>query len=115
MFTLRERRAYFVYGAAQKAAQAAHAPSRMGLYWLEWNQQKESFRKEFRELVDRQCGEQRARSPEELRRTWPRSLGSNKAMAKALQSDTHRGQCERDRDVVFLALCEIARCWVYDA
>ena len=62
MNTLTPRRAEFVYNAARLAAMAAKAPIVPSL----WNEREPSFRDQFLAVIDRQCGEQRSTSPEEL-------------------------------------------------
>lgn len=63
---LTERRSKFVYDAARLAAQAATAP----IIPVAWEEREEPFKAQFRKVIDRQCGEQRSRSPEELHGSW---------------------------------------------
>ena len=116
------RRAQFVYEAARLAAVAAAAP----VVPAPWSDREEPFRTQFTEVIDRQCGEHRSCSPEELHGGW---IQAYIAMGWAYGSTYNRdkkthpdlvpyaalGQLERDKDAVFIALCDIARQWIYDA
>ena len=117
---LTERRSIFVYEAAIMAAAAADAP----IIPEPWVQRDEAFRKQFLKVIERQCGEQRSSSPEELHGSWMQayfSMGWVYGKKRDPELKTHPdlvpyadlGQLERDKDAVFVALCEIARQWVY--
>ena len=117
---LTERRSRFVYDAARLAAQAANAP----IIPVSWQEREEPFKTQFRKVIARQCGEQRSRSPEELHGSWMQAyfeMGWVYASEYSREKKTHPdlvpyadlGQLERDKDAVFVALCEIARQWVY--
>ena len=119
--TLTERRARFVYEAARLAAIGADAPIIPAL----WTEREKEFREQFLQVIDRQCGSQRSASPEELHGSWMQSyLGMGWTFGEVYdpQAKTHPdlvpyvqlGQLERDKDAVFVALCEIARQWIYD-
>lgn len=121
METLTERRAKFVYEAARIAAIAAKAP----VIPDPWIMREEPFRKQFLEVIERQCGPQRSRSPEELHGSWMQAYiamgwkyGEPYDREKKIHPDmvpyTDLGKLEQDKDGVFVALCEIARQWVYD-
>ena len=97
MSNLNEYRAEFVYNAARLAAIA---------------------------VIERQCGEQRSKSPEELHGGWMQSYfamgwvyGEKYDREKKIHPDlvpyADLGQLERDKDAVFVALCEIARQFIY--
>lgn len=115
-----ERRSKFVYDGARLAAIASNAP----IVPVPWNEREEPFKAQFRQVIERQCGEQRSRSPEELHGSW---MGSYFAMGwtygeeYSREKKTHPdlvpyadlSQLERDKDSVFVALCEIARQWIY--
>ena len=120
MMTLTERRAKFVYNAARIAAEAAKAP----IVPVPWDEREQDFRDQFLKVIERQCGEQRSNSPEELHGSWMQAYF---AMGW-VYGETHNpyqkehpdlvpyaqlGQLERDKDAVFIALCEIARQWIY--
>ena len=118
---LTERRARFVYDAARLAAQAACAP----IVPAPYDEREEPFRAQFRQVIERQCGDQRSRSAEELHGSWMQAyfaMGWSYGASYSRENKTHPdlvpyadlGQLERDKDAVFVALCEIARQWVYD-
>jgi len=119
METLTERRARFVYDGARLAAQAANAP----IIPVPWDEREEAFRTQFLDVIEKQCGEQRSKSPEELHGSWMQSyfaMGWKYGETYSREDKTHPdlvpyadlGQLERDKDAVFVALCEIARQWV---
>ena len=118
---LTARRAEFVFDAARLAAIASKAP----IVPVPFVEREEPFRKQFYEVIERQCGEQRSRSPEELHGSWMQSYigmgwiyGPDYSREKKTHPDlvpyAQLGQLERDKDAVFVALCEIARQWIYD-
>ncbi len=120
MKTLIERRARFVYDAARLAAEAANAP----IIPVLWNEREQDFKDQFFNVIERQCGEQRSRSPEELHGRWVQAyltLGwkygeecdREKRIHPDLVSYAQLGQLKRYKDAVFVALCEIARQWIY--
>lgn len=119
--TLTERRAEFVYNAARLAAQAAAAP----IIPVLWVEREEAFKTQFLEVIERQCGEMRSNSPEELHGSWMQSyitMGWKYGEVYSREDKIHPdlvpydqlGKLEQDKDAVFVALCEIARLWVYD-
>lgn len=118
---LNERRAEFVYEAARLAAKAALAP----IVPAPWAEREEDFRDQFLAVIDRQCGPQRSNSPEELHGSWMQSYlsmgwvyGENYDREARIHPDLvsyeQLGQLERDKDAVFVALCDIARQWIYE-
>ena len=118
---LTERRALFVYNAARLAAITAKAP----IIPVPWDQREPAFRNQFLKVIERQCGEQRSKSPEELHGSWMQSYfemgwvyGKEYDRDKKTHPDlipyADLGQKERDKDSVFIVLCEIARRWIYD-
>ncbi len=119
--TLTERRAEFVYDAARLAAIHAGAP----IIPAVWKEHEQGFREQFRKVIERQSGEQRSRSPEELHGSWMQAyfaMGWVYGEKYDRDAKTHPdlvpyvqlGQLERDKDAVFVALCEIARQWIYE-
>ena len=66
MAELTERRAWFVYESARLAAIAARAP----IVPESWDDREEPFKVQFMACIERQCGEMRSRSPEELHGSW---------------------------------------------
>ena len=122
MSSLTERRAALVYDAARVAAIAAGAP----VIPVPWADREEAFRAQFLQVIDRQCGEQRSTSPEELHGSWMQSYltmgwvyGERYDREKKVHPDlvpyAALGKLEQDKDSVFIALCEIARQWIYDS
>jgi len=120
MTTLTERRAQFVYDAARLAAQAANAPIVPVLF----SEREEPFKEQFCDVIERQCGDNRSGSPEELHDNWMQAyytMGWVYGKVYNREAKTHPdlvpyadlGQLERDKDSVFVALCEIARQWIY--
>lgn len=114
-----ERRARFVYDAGRLAAEAAGAP----IIPAPWDQREDAFQKQFLEVIDRQCGEHRSLSPEELHGSWVQAYidmgwvyGNKYDREKKTHPDlvpyARLGRLERDKDAVFIALCEIARQWI---
>ena len=121
MSNLTERRAHFVYDGARLAAECAGAP----IVPVPWNEREEPFKKQFREVIERQTGENRSTSPEELHGSWTQAyieMGWRYGSEYNREAKTHPdmvpyaqlGQLEQDKDAVFVALCEIARQWIYD-
>jgi hypothetical protein len=115
-----ERRAEFVYNGARLAAIAATAP----IIPVIWEEREQPFKDQFIKVIERQCGEQRSNSPEELHGSWMQSYfamgwvyGENYDRENKVHPDlvpySQLGQLERDKDAVFVALCEIARQWIY--
>jgi hypothetical protein len=76
-------------------------------------------------VIDRQCGPDRSSDAEALHQDWVeayRALGWTYGPQRDPEARTHPdmvpyaelGQLERDKDDVFVALCEIARQWIYE-
>ena|SRR3990167_7292817 len=119
--TLNERRAEFVYNAARLAAIAAKAPIIPAI----WSEREQNFKDQFLKVIERQCGDNRSSSPEELHGSWMQAYfamgwvyGKRYDREKKIHPDlvpyAQLGQLERDKDAVFVALCEIARLWIYE-
>ena len=118
---LTERRAEFIYNAARLAGIAAGAP----IIPVPWAKREQPFKDQFFEVIERQCGDMRSKSPEELHGSWMQSYitmgwvyGEKYDREAKIHPDlvpyADLGQLERDKDAVFVALCEIARKWIYD-
>ena len=116
---LNRRRAIFVYDGARLAAIAANAP----IVPDPWAQREDAFKVQFLEVIERQCGPTRSKSPEELHGSWMQAyieMGWAYGETYDRQAKIHPdmvpyaqlGQLERDKDSVFVALCEIARQWI---
>ena len=121
MNELINRRAEFVYNGARIAAIASNAP----IVPVEWAEREEAFRTQFLAVIERQCGEQRSKSPEELHGSWMQAYyamgwvyGDKYNRENKIHPDlvpyADLGQLEKDKDAVFVALCEIARLHIYD-
>ena len=118
---LLERQAVFTYEAARLAAIAAKAP----VIPVSWVEREEAFQAQFLKVIERQMGPQRSSSPEELHGSWMQAyyaMGWSYGEQYSRESKTHPdlvpyaslGQLERDKDAVFVALCEIARLFIYE-
>ena len=118
---LMTRRAIFVYETARLAAEAAGAP----IIPDAWEDRELPFKEQFLKVIERQCGPSRSDSPEELHGCWMQAYlsmgwvhGEPYDREKKIHPDLvpyrHLDQLERDKDAVFVALCEIARQWIYD-
>ena len=119
--SLVERRARFVYDGARLAAEAANAP----IIPDYWDDREDTFITQFIDVIERQCGPQRSTSAAELHVSWMQAYlgmgwvyGEKYDREKRIHPDlvpyAQLGQLERDKDSVFVALCEIARMWIYD-
>jgi RyR domain len=113
MLSLTERRAQFVYEAARLAAAAAGAP----IVPVPWAEREEPFKKQFLNVIARQCGPNRSTSPEELHEDWVKAYlamgwnhGEKYDRKKKIHPDmvpyAQLGQLEQDKDSVFVALRE---------
>lgn len=118
---LNERRAKFVYDGARLAAEGANAP----IIPVSWEEREKPFKEQFLKVIERQCGEDRSKSPEELHENWMQAYyemgwvwGKKYDRERKIHPDlwpyAELGQLERDKDAVFVALCEIARQWIYE-
>lgn len=116
---LEDRRAAFVYDAARLAAIAAGCP----VVPAPWVKREDAFRTQFIKVIERQCGAQRSQSPEELHGSWMQAyftMGWQYGAEYDRERKTHPdlvpyanlGTLERDKDAVFVALCEIARLYI---
>ena len=119
--TLNMRRAFFVYEAARLAAFAADAP----VVPPHWNNRDKAFRQQFLETIELQTRPDACTIPEILHERWVHAytmMGWTYGPTRDEQAKTHPdmvpyaelGQRERDKDAVFVALCDIARQYIYD-
>ena len=110
-----------MYDAARLAAESAEAP----IVPVQWDFREEPFKEQFRQVIARQCGDQRSDSPEELHGSWMQAYfamgwvcGPTYDREKKIHPDlvpyADLGRLEQDKDAVFVALCEIARQWIYE-
>ncbi len=118
--TLTERRSEFVYDGARLAAQASGAP----IVPVVWDEREKPFKKQFLEVIEKQCSEARSHSPKALHESWMKAYfdmgwvyGQEYDREKKVHPDLvpyyNLGKLEQDKDAVFVALCEIARKWIY--
>jgi hypothetical protein len=116
-----ERRAWFIYEGARLAAYAAKAP----IIPEPWELRELPFREQFLKVIEKQCGPERSGDPKRLHDDWVEAykvMGWVYGEKRDPVLKTHPdmvpyedlGQLERDKDAVFVALCEIARQWIYD-
>uniref|UniRef100_A0A6M3KUS6 Putative ryanodine receptor, RyR, domain containing protein n=1 Tax=viral metagenome TaxID=1070528 RepID=A0A6M3KUS6_9ZZZZ len=121
MSNLNERRAEFVYNGARLAAIGSNAP----IVPVQWSEREDAFKTQFLDVIERQCSDKRSKSPEELHGSWMQAyltMGWVYGDVYNRENKIHPdlvpyallGQLERDKDAVFVALCEIARQWIYD-
>ena len=120
MDVLTERRAKYIYEAARLAAIAAEAP----IVPIHWDDREAAFRDQMLPVIENQCGSDRKTSPEELHDDWWKAyekmgwkFGPEYDRENKIHPDmvaySDLGQLERDKDAVFVALCELARQWIY--
>lgn len=119
--SLNERRAKFVYEGARLAAIAAEAP----IVPEYWDNREPAFREQFLEVIERETGPDRKADARELHEDWVQAyvkMGWVYGPVRDSFEKTHPdmvpydelGQLERDKDGVFVCLCEIARRWIYE-
>jgi hypothetical protein len=116
---LNERRAIFVYEGARLAAIAANAP----IIPSQWSEREQDFKDQFLKVIERQMGDERSNSPAELHGSWMQAYldrgwkyGEKYDPENRIHPDLvpydNLGQLEKDKDSVFIVLCEIARQWI---
>ena len=119
--SLSERRAKFVYEGCRLGAVAAKAP----VIPLNWHLREAAFRQQFIEIIERQCGPDRLTSAKEVHDSWMQAYydmgwvyGDEYNRSSKQHPDLvpyeELGRVEREKDDIFIALCEIARLWIYD-
>ena len=119
--SLSERRAIFVYEGARMQAVSVGAP----IVPEPWPERDQPFRAQFLGIIDMMCGPDRKASPEELHDDWTmayEAMGWVYGSVRDTKAKTHPDMVpfdqldprERDKDAVFVALCELARQWVID-
>ena len=117
--SINEKRSIFVYDAARLAAIAADAP----VIPVPFSEREPKFKEQFREIIERQCGPQRSNSPEELHGSWMQSyftMGWVYGPVYNREVRTHPdlipyeqlGKLEKDKDAVFISLCEISLLYI---
>jgi len=119
--SLNERRAIFVYEVARLQAAAVGAP----IVPESWSHRDEAFRSQFLGVIEMMAGADRKSDPEELHNDWWRKYeemgwvyGPERDPVKKTHPDMVDfkllGWRERNKDAVFVALCELARQWIID-
>lgn len=112
--------AEFVYEGARLQAMAVGAP----VIPEPWHEREESFRDQFLEVIEMMMGDGRKSSPEELHEDWVRAyeeMGWVYGAERDAVAKTHPDMVpyrdleirEQEKDAVFVALCEIARQWIW--
>ena len=120
MDTLNYRRARFIYNAAREAAVAAEAPIVPELY----DMREPAFREQFEQVIEKQMGPERSNNAAQLHQDWVEAyekMGWVYGPVRDRDKKTHPdmvpydqlGHLEKDKDAVFVALCEIARKWIH--
>lgn len=90
-----------------------------------WPLRDEAFRSQFLEVVEMMTGPDRKSSPEELHDDWVKAyeaMGWRYGPVRDTEAKTHPDMVpfdeldprERDKDAVFVALCDLARRWIID-
>ena len=119
LMDLTEQRAVFVYEGARLQAIAVRAP----VVPEPWLERDDAFCDQFRTVIEMMCGPDRKSSPEELHDDWVKAyeaMGWRYGPERDPDAKTHPDMVpydelhilERDKDAVFVALCEIARQWI---
>ncbi len=121
MSSLNYRRAKFIYEGARIAAVASEAP----IVPEPYDDREEAFRAQFEKVIERQMGPDRSSDAAQLHQDWMDAyakMGWVYGPERDVEKKTHPdmvpydelGHLERDKDAVFVALCEIARKWVHE-
>ena len=116
---LNEVRTIFIYEAARIAALAANAPV-IPAFWAE---REKDFQDQMMEFVSRQMGPDRLATPEAAHDSWVQAyldLGWRWGEKYDPEARTHPDMVpyndlsplEKDKDAVFLMLCDIARLYI---
>jgi len=114
-----ERQAIFIYEGARLQAAAVNAP----VIPEPWSLREEPFKQQFLPVIAMMMSDDRKGSPEELHDDWVKAyevMGWVYGPVRDIEKKTHPdmvpywdlGVEERDKDAVFVALCELARQWI---
>lgn len=115
-----ERQAIFVYEVARLQAAAVQAP----IVPEPWDTRDLAFKSQFIDVIEMMVGPNRKHDPEELHNDWWDAYkkmgwvyGPERDPVKKTHPDmvpyNDLGREEKDKDAAFVALCEIARQWIY--
>ncbi len=121
VMSLNYRRAKFVYEGTRIAAAAAEAP----IVPEPYDDRELAFREQFEKVIEKQMGPGRSSNAAALHQDWMKAyekMGWVYGEVRDPEAKTHPdmvsyyklGHLERDKDAVFVALCEIARKWVHE-
>lgn len=113
------RRAKFVYEGTRIGAIAQEAPVINPV----WEDRDKAFKSQFLEVIEKQCSINRSVNAEELHNSWWKAyidLGWKYGKVYDPKSKTHPDmlpywnldQKERDKDAIFIRLCDIARLFI---
>lgn len=113
--TLKERRAVFVYEAARIEAEISERP----IIPEPWGNRSEAFRKQFVEVVNKQCSDNKFSSAEAAHNSWwceYKRMGWRYGPVRDVEKKTHPDmvpfnelpKSERDKDEIFIRLCAVA-------
>ena len=117
---LNVRRAVFVYEAARIAAIAAKAP----IIPERFADRDTAFKMQFLEIIEKQMGNDRFTDAVKAHDSWVKAYedmgwkyGSVRDTVLKIHPDmvpfADLNNLEQDKDFVFIALCDIARFWIY--
>lgn len=115
------RRAIFVYEAARLQADAVDAP----IIPPPWNDREPEFQKQFLDVIEMMCGPDRKTDPEELHDDWVRAyadMGWKYGPVRDAEKREHPDMVsfadlpwrERNKDEVFIALCDLAVLFIFE-
>lgn len=119
---LNYRRAVFVYEACRLEATASRRP----VVPEPWEDRDEAFRKQFSEAIERLCADDAPpTTPEKEHDSWWRAyekMGWKYGPVRDPKAKTHPdmvpyddlSELEREKDEIFLALCEMARKFIVE-
>jgi hypothetical protein len=90
-----------------------------------WPFRDDKFKAQFLDVIEMMCSDDRKSSPEDLHDDWVRAyeeMGWTYGKVRDPAAKTHPDMVpfdeldprERDKDAVFVALCELARQWVIE-
>jgi hypothetical protein len=120
MSDLNYRRTKFIYEGARIAAEAANAP----IIPEPYDSREEAFRTQMEKVVEKQMSSERSNNAEALHESWVKAYEDMEWVygpVRNVETKEHPdmvpydqlGHLERDKDAVFVALCEIARKWIH--